>query len=38
MQNNPLSFKSPEKGNESFGNDIIPEPSLNPQESRSNKL
>jgi hypothetical protein len=38
MQNNPLSFKSLERGNESFANDIIPEPSLNPQESKYNKL
>jgi hypothetical protein len=38
MQNNPMNFKTPERGNESFGSDIIQEPLLNPQQSESYKL
>jgi len=37
-QDNPLNFKTPDKGNESFGSDIIPQASLNPQMSESNQL
>jgi hypothetical protein len=38
MQNNPMNFKTPERGNESFGNDILQEPYLNPQQSQFNRL